>query len=408
MRKYLTYMGFVAVLGCGTAAVETAADAGGDIAVDAAKADGATGLQPYVAPADPGKGGILLTASGEVLALGGYGFPPLSADDPVFVDGWQLEFTSVIVTVGDITLSENPDNAPTDQAQTGAEVARIPGPWAIDLHAGGPLAGKGGTDEQSVALAALTAKGDGSAFDPTQRYAFGYDLLPAAGGATNVNLDAAGVAAYAEMVKNGETARFTGVATWKGKDCKSTDASYDWTALPQIVRFSIAVAAPATYRNCQNPDNDPAAPFDGEEHQRGIALKGNQSTIAQVTIHADHLFWEAFAHDSPVHFDGFAALKSGLGSDVTLTTADLVGASISPFKDAAGKKLPWRWCTQDYTPPSQGSMAFDTLGVPVIPGGDPTSAIRDFADYLRYTVSTSGHLNSDGLCAVKRHYQSPN
>ena len=39
--------------------------------------------------------------------------------------------------------------------------------------------------------------------------------------------------------------------------------------------------------------------------------------------------------------------------------------------------------------------------------GDPASVMRDYNDYMRYVQSTQGHLNSDGLCYVKRHYPSP-
>jgi len=91
-------------------------------------------------------GKVQFTASGEVLALGGYGFPPATADDPAFADGWEVKFSKLLVTVDHITLSENPDVSPSDQSKTGKKVAQVDGPWAIDLHQGGPLEGKGGND----------------------------------------------------------------------------------------------------------------------------------------------------------------------------------------------------------------------------------------------------------------------
>src|SRR5579859_6998892 len=97
-----------------------------------------------------GKGGtVQFTASGEVLALGGYAFPPANPMDPAFADGWEVRFSKLIAVFGKVTLSENPDTSPTDQSQTGKVVAEIDGPWAIDLHKGGPLAGKGGVGEQA-------------------------------------------------------------------------------------------------------------------------------------------------------------------------------------------------------------------------------------------------------------------
>jgi hypothetical protein len=61
-----------------------------------------------------------------------------------------------------------------------------------------------------------------------------------------------------------------------------------------------------------------------------------------------------------------------------------------------------------YTPPNMtASMGFDSLGIPHNPQGDPTQVLRDYYDYLAYNQSTQGHLNSDGLCFVERHFPSP-
>ncbi len=58
-------------------------------------------------------GTVQFTASGEVLALGGYAFPPAMAGDPDFVDGWEVHFTKCIAVFDKVTLSENPDTSPT-------------------------------------------------------------------------------------------------------------------------------------------------------------------------------------------------------------------------------------------------------------------------------------------------------
>jgi hypothetical protein len=43
-------------------------------------------------------------------------------------------------------------------------------------------------------------------------------------------------------------------------------------------------------------------------------------------------------------------------------------------------------------------MAFDAQSV---------SGLADYDDFATYDQSTQGHLNSDGLCYVDRHYPSP-
>ena len=148
--------------------------------VDGASAE-AGSLNPFESPSDPGAKGIWFTASGEVLALGGYPFPPVSPGGVAFVDGWEMHFSELLVTVDNIRLSQNPDTNPGDQSQIGSEVAKVTGPWAIDLHKGGPIQGKGGSDEQAVPIAALTGQNENSCapFDLTQRYAFSFDVIEA-------------------------------------------------------------------------------------------------------------------------------------------------------------------------------------------------------------------------------------
>jgi hypothetical protein len=359
-----------------------------------------------------GSGGtVQLTASGEVLALGGYAFPPAMAGDPDFVDGWEVRFTKFIAVFDKVTLSEAPDTSPSDQSQTGNLVAELDGPWAIDLHKGGPLMGKGGSDEQAFAIDTITNqnKNGGAAFDATMRYAFGFDSVPATASAKLLQIDA-GDADYAAMVQNGWNVLYVGTATWKGgTSCTSTNASYDFSSLPTTVNFRFGFATPTTYTNCQNPDNDPAMGLGGEDHERGVQVKPNQTTIAQVTFHTDHPFWESFTHDTPAHFDQLAALaKKQTDGTYIVTLDETKGVDYTAFKDPQGKPLPWRACDHGYTPPNTSAqMGFDSLSIPHDPSGDPASVMRDYQDYMRYDQSTQGHLNSDGLCYVKRHYPSP-
>jgi Spy/CpxP family protein refolding chaperone len=356
-------------------------------------------------------GSIQLTASGEVLALDGYAFPP-AAGDTDFVDGWEVRFTKVIAVFDKVTLAENPDTAPTDQSQTGKIVAELDGPWAIDLHKGGPLQGKGGSNEEAFPIASLTSqnKNGNAPFDTSVRYALSFDTVAATASAKLLQISA-GDADYAEMVANGWTVLYVGTATWKGgTSCTSTGpAGYDFSAIPTTVNFRFGFATPTSYLNCQNPDNDPAKGVGSEEHERGVQAKPNAETIAQLTFHTDHPFWESFTHDSPAHFDQLASLAVKQPDGSFLVTLDAAkGVDYHAFQDPAGNPLPWRACDASYTPPSTSAqMGFDSLDIDENPKGDPAHVMRDYQDFLRYDQSTQGHLNSDGLCFVQRHYASP-
>jgi hypothetical protein len=353
---------------------------------------------------------IQFAASGEVLALTGYAFPPASPDDAAFVDGWDVRFTHLLFTVDKVTISDNPDSVPGDESQTGAVVAEVDGPWAIDLAHADPanLPGKGGPGEQAVPFAKVSDQNkNGNAAFATDgtRYAFGFDVVAASATATQVNLDAAAQADYQQMVTQGCTVLYAGVATFKGD--ATCDTHPTW---PKTVNFNLCFKTPTSYVNCQNPDNDPANPFPNEEHQRGIALESGRSVIAQVTMHTDHPFWDSVLHEAPAHFDQFAARVSDSADPATVTLDDTVGVDYTAYTDAAGAPLDWRYCIEPPTeahPKFSGAMAFDPQSVPHATGADASTGLRDYYDFATYNQSTQGHLNSDGLCFVKRNYPSP-
>jgi hypothetical protein len=220
----------------------------------------------------------------------------------------------------------------------------------------------------------------------------------------NVNLDAAGQADYASMIASGCVVRYVGTATFKGDQVCNADPVY--ATWPKVVAFDLCFKSPTSYVNCQNPDNDPATPLPGEEHQRGIAFVESQSIVTQVTVHTDHPFWDSVLHDSPLHFDQFAARAKN--ASVTLDVTK--GVDFTAYTDAQGNTLQWRYCIEpptDVHPKLTGIMSFDRQSIPLAVGNDPASGLRDYQDFSTYTESTLGHLNSDGLCFVRRGYPSP-
>ena len=300
MRIILILAVSLLTIGCSTT---PATSDGGTKACDAGPSGNLAG---FCAPIDPGGGGILFAASGEVLALTGYPFPPVTDGDPAFVDGWDVKFTRLLVTVDKIKLAENPDLNPGDESQTGMTVAEVDGPWAIDLSHADPsyLPGKGGGGEEAVPIAMLKSQnlnGNQPFATDGSRYAFGFDLIAATtttshGRATmNVNLDAAGLSDYANMITNGCAVYYVGTATFKGDQgpIPTCNADPEYATWPKTITFNLCFKSPTSYVNCQNPDNDPATPLANEEHERGIAFLANESVIGQVTVHTDHPFWDS-------------------------------------------------------------------------------------------------------------------
>jgi hypothetical protein len=390
-------------LGCSSSSLSGKGNSG-NCTDNGAVAGDAGMLRSFRPPTNPGAQGLVFTVSGEALALGGYAFPAAAADSLAFVDGWAMHFDRLLVTLDNITLSQNPDLNPGDQSQTGPVVVQVKGPWAIDLHQGGPLEGKGGSDEQSFPIATLIGQnGDGcSSLDLAQRYALGFDVISATSEAMNVNLDATAQSDYAEMIEQRYSALYVGTATWQAGDAgvACTPENPEFAQLPKSVNFRLGFRTPTTYLNCQNPDNDPAKPLNAnEEHLRGVQPISNKAVTAQLTIHTDHPFWDSPMHDSPLHFDQIAARYVGVNNTPTARVEDFAGVDFTHFTDPAGNPLPWRNCLGSlYTPPDSFTMHFNPAG----------HALADYEAFMVYNESTSGHLNSDGLCSVKRNFASAN
>jgi hypothetical protein len=394
-------------------------------------------------------GQMLLSASGEQLALTGYDFPSMNGD---FADGWKVEFSHYIATFDKVSLWTNPDSVPTDQSKVGALVAELDGPWVVDMHLNGtsfPYIDGKEMGERAISFAVLPNqnKNGGAAF-PTDgtRFAVGFSAVVPTPNALNVNLDADGLDAYKYMIDNGCTVYYRGTATWRGNAggglCKvpmaadaggvSSDAGdgtgneAEFANIPQVVNFDFCFKPansgglkpgdPETsWINCDNQDNDPAMPLNSEPHQRGVAFPANKYVIGEVTFHTDHPFWESTEHDTPAHFDQFAAQAVGASTDGGMPTVhfeDTKGVDYQAFTDKQGNPLPWRICDPMYTNPNGGSrvgqMHFDPVKVPHCTGGDPSTGLCDYFDFSKYDQSTQGHWNgADGLCFVQRHYPSP-
>jgi hypothetical protein len=391
-------------------------------------------------------GQLLLTASGEVLATEGYTFP-----DPngTFADGWQVSFTHYIATFDKVSLWTNPDMVPTDQSQHGPLVAELDGPWAVDMHLNGPsfpyVDGKE-MGERAISFAVLPNENkNGNAAFPTDgtRLAVGFSVVEPTNTALNVNLDADGLDAYSYMLQNKCTVYYRGTATWVGNTngglCVApNDAGVaadagngmgneaEFAKIPTTVNFDLCFkpaslgtlqpgALETSWINCDNQDNDPATPLNGEPHQRGIAFKANTYIIGEVTFHTDHPFWESTKHDTPARFDQFAAQVVGVTTDGGVPTVhfqDVTGVDYTGFTDKQGNVLPWRTCDPMYMNPNGGSrigqMHFDPVQVPHCMNGDHSTGLCDYYDFSKYNQSTQGHWNgADGLCYVQRHYPSP-
>jgi hypothetical protein len=327
---------------------------------------------------------IQVSVSSEDLGQLGFDYTATPASGAiVFVDGWELRFSRILLTLANIRLS-GPGASPSDRSSVGALVASVPGSFAVDVQKPGALAGAGGAPETAIPLAVIRAPSAGGSLDTTVRYAFSYDAVAATPGATNVNLDASGVALYQQMIRRGWSQYIEGTATYRGATAGLAPAFADY---PSEVTFRLGWAAPVQSINCNNPDN-------GGDEMPGVQPSATTAARAQITFHMDHLFWGALGVENPpLHFDQFASrARTGAGgSEVTLD--DLQGVAPTHLVDRQMRPVPDRGAqTMGYTPRNAAALSFDLGG---------TSGIRDLRDFVTFSARSNGHLNADGLCFVR-------
>lgn len=112
------------------------------------------------------------------------------------------------------------------------------------------------------------------------------------------------------MVQKGYAVLFVGTATFKGTDCTTTDATYDFMKVPTTVKFSLGFATPVSSINCQNQTNQGDA-FPNEEYQRGVPILANKASGAQLMYHMDHPFYADVQHEPGLFFNQMAAQLVG-------------------------------------------------------------------------------------------------
>ena len=396
---------------------------------DATKSDGTQGsgdaglnvlgsFDPGFTPQSPDTPlSIEVTISGETLGENGLPFQPVNAGDPQFVDGWSVSFEKYIVVVGNVRLSPGATQF-TDQSQLNAIVATKPGPYVIDIHqlATNGFNGFVGADGEEPAggIFKWDTQDDGTAFDPGTLYAFSYDTIPAQYPATQVNLTEDDAQIYDTMVKNHwdkyieARASFVGVGKFPDAPTEAKfealaggvfDGSADaYTTAPQV-HFVFGWNDATSSINCINP-------FNGDMDEANLANRGvqpntNGATVAQVTVHTDHVFWDKLKQEgTPLRMDYIAAWA---GADTNTTPLDLGSLATKPLATtfADGTALPDRapflnnpagTFTTDQTNPNQVTLDLD---------GVTSTDISGLSAFMAFSAQSQTHLNANGLCYIK-------
>lgn len=392
----------LAATACGPATTNTTPDGGTtactpETGTAAALNDTYRPCFTQTAPNRPGS--IEVTFSGETLGVNGLPFQPANEGDPVFVDGWSMTFEEFLVVVGNVRLQKGATDTAQQNGLTVAPVAEKKGPWVIDVHKPSGFVGSDG-QEPAGGIFKWDAQDDGTAFDSSALYALSYATAKASKPATQVNLTKGQFPDYDLMVQHGWSKFLRGTATYVGAG-HYADAALEakFAALPKTVHFTFGWNDATSYLNCVNPDNGSGDGAGEDLKNRGIRVNTSGASLAQITLHVDHLFWDILRREgTPLRFDPIAAWAPADTGTTPLELSTLAhplattfGDGTTPLPDRAPVQNVPGGYTSDQANPSQ-----IVLGL----GGVPSANVSTIAQFMAFSSQSQLHLNADGLCYV--------
>ena len=235
---------------------------------------------PRPGSASPSRGGVrphrVRLRPGSSIAYG---------DVPAFVDGWAVRFDHVIVTVA---VCGSPPSRPGSGRSDADRRARRRTPAPTRSTSCAAATSPASPDRPRSAPRLVTTLRPPPTRAPDERYAFGFDLIPASSSATRVNLDAEGRRSTTPRSPRAGRRSTSGTATYRGaapERARVRPAPDDGAVLARL-------ASAASYVNCENSD----LPRVGCACQRGVTVPEGEAATAQITLHTDHLFLTAL-HD---------------------------------------------------------------------------------------------------------------
>ena len=210
-------------------------------------------------------------------------------------------------------------------------LGRRPGAQRSELPAGQGRPRRGGGPDRGARRTQNYPAGNNAAFDTSGAtpYAFGFDTVAATiERHERQPRRAPALADYAQMAADGCAVLYVGTATFNGTQLhlshrrqperRLRPAIYVRASWPagrrQSVPFHLCFKSPTSLRQLPEPrQRSGARRWRARSTSAGSSSRAAQSVIGQVTIHTDHPFWDSVLHDSPAHFDQFAARVAGMG-----------------------------------------------------------------------------------------------
>ena len=272
-----------------------------------------------------GTGTLVLRLSGEGAAKQGYPYTKDNGQRLEFVDGWTIRFSKFLVSLGELRV----------RASDGSEGFVAEGPFVADIQKGDP---------EIARAAGLKAR---------RWDRFGFKVIAPTAAATNLN----GVAAadVERMTAGGFNYWIEGTAEKGG----------------ETYAFRWGLANPTRNANCTN----------GTDNTDGFVVRNNGTTVGEITIHVDHLFWDTLGTEqAKLRFEPIAGASR---DDREITFTELAGQRLDNLQGRTGERLK------------------NEAGQPLIydPGSIPILAYN-LQGFMLASSASQAHVNGVGLCTV--------
>jgi hypothetical protein len=210
------------------------------------------------------------------------GFPVDDAGEIIeFADGWTLEFSKYLVSIGDFTVFGADNSSGYSSNQT----------YIVDLHQGDP---------SLFSTPKLGAR---------RWEKISWKMIPPT--SSSINISNINNTDIQRMIDNGFN-------YWIEGSAKKADKSYT---------FQLGFSNPTNNQNCTN----------GIDNSQGIVVRPNSNVEAEVTIHVEHMFWDTLGSEQVrLRFDAIAASST---DDTLVTNDDLKTQKLSDLRGLDGKQL---------------------------------------------------------------------
>lgn len=293
------------------------------------------------------KGRIIVQLDAEDLIIEGLS----SGSSPNQIqDGWSVQFDRYLVTLGGVVVRRAGESSrATDPSQIVLDLSSLP--------------------TSGLELWSIEDLGEG-------RWDFFYESQALTGGGTRHQ--SVNEADFDEMQSSGWTYLIEGQLTQEdGKSCPPSSLAEPGDAVPlmetegenpcyavQTIRFRFGAQAATQYGPCE---------VDGLS---GVSVTANQSRIASISIHGDHLFFNGFPEGDEGGIirlaQWLADCDLNLDGEVTQTELEQISPDLLPELD-------------------------DRFQI----GGAPISPLENMYEYVRAQLMTQGHFQGEGECPLK-------